>query len=280
MFRMMMLAALGLGLAIVAGPARAQGDLLVAPTRLVLGAVGGGEVIVSNTGQRATTYRISLVLRRMDESGQIKPVDEASATPAEAIALDMLNYAPRKITLAPGGSQTIRVGVRAPAGLAPGEYRAHLLFRAVPDAPEAAPPAPGRAPPAADGMSIALTPIYGVAIPLIVRVGEVPGGAKLGEGQLSGGPDAPIITATLERSGVRSVYGTLELREAGRAEPIAAIKGIAAYPEIARRSVSLPIDPKKLAQAKGALSLRFVETDPAAAGAAPSDLPLARAPGR
>lgn len=280
MIRLMMLAA-GLGLALAAAPARAQGDLLVAPTRLVLGAVGGGEVIVSNTGQRTTTYRISLVLRRMDEAGQIRPVDEAEARPAEAAALDMLNHAPRKITLAPGQSQTVRVGVRAPAGLAAGEYRAHLLFRAVPDAPEAAPPPPpGATPPAADGMSIALTPIYGVAIPLIVRVGEVPGTAKLADARLEGSAEAPSVTVTLERGGVRSIYGTLELREAGRAEPVALVKGIAAYPEIARRSVSLPIDPKKLAQAKGALSVRFVETDPAASGASQSEVPLARAPAK
>jgi P pilus assembly chaperone PapD len=275
MFRLFMLAALALGLA-AATPARAQGDLLVAPTRLVLGGAGGGEVIVSNTGQRTTTYRISLVLRRMDAAGQIRPVDEAEARPSEAAALDMLNYAPRKITLAPGQSQTVRIGVRAPPGLATGEYRAHLLFRAVPDAPDV--PSSTAPTPTADGMSIQLTPIYGVAIPLIVRIGEVAGAAKLSAAKLEGPATAPQVTVTLGRSGARSVYGTLELREAGRAEPIAAMKGIAAYPEVDQRSVSMPIDPKRLAQAKGALSVRFVETDPAAASAAPSDVPLARTP--
>lgn len=279
MMRLRMIAALvatliGLG----ATPALAQGDLLVAPTRLVLAGAAGGEVIVSNTGQRTTTYRISLVLRRMDPNGQIHAIDEAEARPSEAIALDMLNYAPRKITLAPNQSQTVRIGVRPPPGLAPGEYRAHLLFRAVPDAPEAAPaPAAGAgAPPPADGMSIALTPIYGVAIPLIVRQGEVPGEAKLVRAALTGSREAPSVELELARSGARSVYGTIELREAGRAEPIAAVKGIAAYPEIEQRTVSLPVDPAKLAAAKGALSVRFVETDPAAAKASPSEVPLAR----
>ena len=108
-------------------------DLLVAPTRIVLDGNTGGEVMVSNTGDKTTTYRISLVLRRMDASGQINPLDEALATPADAAALDIISYAPRKITLAPQQPQTVRIGVRAPPSLPPGEYRAHLLFRAVPD---------------------------------------------------------------------------------------------------------------------------------------------------
>lgn len=264
MVRMMMKAALaviGACGALAGAPALAQGDLLVAPTRLVVNGSGGGEVIVSNTGDRTTTYRISLVLRRMDAAGQIRAVDEAEAKPNEAIALEIMNYAPRKITLAPQQSQTVRIGVRVPPTLAPGEYRAHLLFRAVPDA-AAADAAPA---PAADGMSIALTPIYGVAIPVIVRVGEVPGEARLVSAQLADA-GTPGVLVDLARSGNRSVYGTLEVMAPGSKAPIATVKGIAAYPEIAQRSVLVPVDPAKLAAVRGPLSVRFTETDPAGKG--------------
>lgn len=257
--------------AMVAEPALAQGDLLVAPTRLVLPGGGGGEVVVSNTGDRTTTYRISLVLRRMDRTGQIKPVDEQAATPAEAAALEILNYAPRKITLAPQQAQTVRIGVRAPPTLAPGEYRAHLLFRAVPDA--VAPTAAGAAP-AADGMSIALTPIYGVAIPVIVRIGEVAGEARIVSAERSAVDGQSGITVTIARTGARSAYGSIDLIAAGQAKPVVTVKGIAAYPEVDDRSLFVPVPPERLAAAKGALSARFVENDPASKGSAPSEVPV------
>ena len=59
-------------------------------------------------------------------------------TPAERIALDMIAFSPRRVTLPPNQPQVIRVGVRVPEGMPPGEYRAHMLFRAVPDAAPAA----------------------------------------------------------------------------------------------------------------------------------------------
>lgn len=255
--------ALAAGLAVCSAPACAQGDLLVAPTRLVLSGASGGEVIVSNAGTATTTYRISLVIKRMDASGQIHAVPDGQALPAETAAVEMINHAPRRITLAPQQSQTIRIGVRPPPDLAPGEYRAHLLFRAVPDAPEVAAEAP---PPGGDtGMAIRLTPIYGVAIPVIVRIGAVDGAAQLVSARLQPGAD-PAITVDLARSGGRSVYGTLDVLAPGHKEPVATIKGVSAYPEIAGRQVRIPVPRERLAGVAG-LVVRFTETDPAGRGA-------------
>ena len=46
----------------------------------------------------------------------------------------MIVYAPRKVTLAPHEPQAIRIAARAPEGLPDGEYRVHMLFRAIPPA--------------------------------------------------------------------------------------------------------------------------------------------------
>lgn len=51
----------------MSGTARAQGDLLVAPTRIVINGGGGAEVVLSNIGAETATYRIGLELRRMTE---------------------------------------------------------------------------------------------------------------------------------------------------------------------------------------------------------------------
>ena len=234
----------------------AQGDLLVAPTRLVLAPQQGGEVVVSNSGSRTSSYRISLVVRRMDERGQINNVEEGSATAAETATVEMVNYAPRKITLAPGQSQTVRIGVRAPADLAAGEYRAHLLFRAIPDAT----PQGGDAAPADGGMSISLTPIYGVAIPVIVRIGDVPGGARMVSARLETVEGQQGVMIDLAREGQRSIYGTLSLNTPSELKPLAQVKGLAVYPELNHRQVFVPVDPKLLG-AKPVLTARFVETD-------------------
>ena len=46
----------------------------------------------------------------------------------------MIVYAPRRVTLAPHEPQSIRIAARPPQGLPDGEYRVHLLFRAIPPA--------------------------------------------------------------------------------------------------------------------------------------------------
>ena len=46
-------------------PLAAQGDLLIAPTRLVLDGRRGGEVILSNIGNEEATYRVDLELQRV-----------------------------------------------------------------------------------------------------------------------------------------------------------------------------------------------------------------------
>ena len=55
---------------VVAVPTVAQagvGDLLVAPTRIVLDGRKGAEVILNNIGDEPATYRVSVEFRRMTE---------------------------------------------------------------------------------------------------------------------------------------------------------------------------------------------------------------------
>src|SRR5881392_906699 len=135
------------------------GDLLVAPTRLVLDGRKGAEVILNNIGDEPATYRVSVEFRRMTEKGDL--VDVATPSATDKAAQDMIVYAPRKVTLAPHEPQAIRIAARAPQGLPDGEYRVHMLFRAIPPAtPVAA--TDGEKP---KGVQFKLTPIYGVTIP-------------------------------------------------------------------------------------------------------------------
>ncbi|MCW0198728.1 molecular chaperone [Sphingopyxis sp.] len=240
-----------------APPALAAGDLLVAPTRVILDGSRGTEVVLNNIGSESATYRISLEIKRMTAAGGLDEIDEANATPAERAALDMIAFSPRRVTLPPNQPQVIRVGVRLPEGLAPGEYRAHMLFRAVPDATPAVAADPAR--PAPTGVSIALTPIYGITIPIIVRVGDLGVTATIGDARVGVTKDGPAFEFDLARSGDRSVYGDIEVTRPGVAEPLLLARGIAVYPEVGERRVSLPVPPELAAQLKGPVHIRYSE---------------------
>lgn len=238
-------------------PVHAAGDLLVAPTRVVLDGSRGTEVVLNNIGSEPATYRISLEIKRMTAVGGLDEIDEADVTPAERLALDMIAFSPRRVTLPPNQPQVIRVGVRIPEGTPPGEYRAHMLFRAVPDA--AAAVTADAAKPAATGVSIALIPIYGITIPVIVRVGDLGAEAVIGDAWVAETPDGPAFNFGLTRTGNRSVYGDIEVTRPGVSEPLLRARGIAVYPEVGAREVSLRVPPELAAKLKGPVRIRYTE---------------------
>jgi hypothetical protein len=237
-------------------PVQAAGDLLVAPTRVILDGSRGTEVVLNNIGAEPATYRISLEIKRMTAEGGLDEIAEDKANAAEKLALDMIAFSPRRVTLPPNQPQVIRVGVRVPEGTPPGEYRAHMLFRAVPDAAAAV---PAEAKPAGAGVSIALTPIYGITIPVIVRVGDLGAEASIGEAWVGETPDGPAFNFDLARTGNRSVYGDIEVTRPGVPEPLLVARGIAVYPEVGARKVSLRVPAELAAKLKGPVHIRYSE---------------------
>ncbi len=242
-------------LALVATPLEAGvGDLLVAPTRIILDGRHGTEIILNNIGDDVATYRVSVELRRMKPDGTLENVTVPNAR--ETAAEGMILYAPRKVTLPPNQPQSIRINARAPQGLADGEYRAHLLFRAIPDARPVTAAAP------TEGVSFRLTPVYGVTIPVIVRLGNLSataGIANVAKGSESG---KPVIGLDLTRAGDRSIFGEVRVIKAGIAEPIAVAGGIALYTELNQRHVTIPVDARFAAQATGPVTVEYVEKTP------------------
>jgi P pilus assembly chaperone PapD len=227
------------------------GDLLVAPTRIVLDGRRGTEVILNNIGDEVATYRITVELRRMTPEGRLADVE--TPTEAEKLAQQMILYAPRRVTLPPSQPQSIRLSARAPAGIADGEYRVHMLFRAVP------PPRPQVAQQKMEGVAFQLTPIYGVTIPVIVRLGNLEAKAGLANVRKVTDEGKPAVALDISRSGDRSTYGEIRVLKAGVADPIALIRGVAVYTELGQRSVTIPIDPKFAAQASGPVIVQYVE---------------------
>lgn len=237
-------AAVGLGSPM---PLAAQGDLLIAPTRLVLDGRRGGEVVLSNIGSEEATYRITLELRRMTHEGVLEPVEESTANPAEKAALEMIRYAPRRVTLPPSEPQAIRISARPGAELPDGEYRVHMSFSAIPRVTpvESASDAP------ATGLVIQLTPIYGITMPIIIRKGELQVTAALANPRLEQGENGPAFAIDIARSGTASVYGDLLVYRQGNDEPAFVARGLGVYPEIESRHSAFDLSPEQAAAMRG-----------------------------
>jgi P pilus assembly chaperone PapD len=239
------------------------GDLLVAPTRIVFEGSRGTEVILNNIGSEEATYRISLELRRMNKEGELEEISEADATANEKLALSLIRYAPKRVTLTPDQPQSIRVGLQPEpmAALIDGEYRVHMLFRAIPKAE--APRSPDEK---AEGVQIKITPIYGVTIPLIIRKGKLNAQAAIANPRLIQDNGRSVLAFDMTRQGEKSVYGNVIISKPGVSEPLWTSKGIAIYPETDARKVNLPVSEAAAAQLHGPITVAYHQTAEAGGG--------------
>ena len=242
-------------------PAQAAGDLLVAPTRIVLDGRRGAEVILNNIGSEEATYRISLELRRMGDNGRLEDILPEDASDKEKAALEIIRFAPRRVTLPPNQPQSIRVGLQATEALPDGEYRAHMLFRAIPKTPDATAEAePG------NGLKINLIPVYGVTIPVIIRKGELKATAAIANASIARDNEGQTLQFDLSRQGDKSVFGEVHVTRPGVAEPLLVAKGIAVYPELGSRQVSLPLDGTTAGKMPGEVIISYYEAPEAGGG--------------
>ncbi len=256
LFRRLTLTAAVLSAPLLAVPAQAQGDLLVAPTRVVINNGGNAELVLSNIGNTEATYRIGIELRRMTEDGDFLDVSDAEANATEKAAAEMVRYAPRRITLLPGQPQAVRLSARPAPELPDGEYRVHMSFRAIPPALS---PEEAQKQAAAGGLTIRLTPVYGITIPVFVRKGQLQAGATLVNPHLvKSGPES-FLDVTVNRNGNRSVYGEL-IGKGARGETLFNLRGVAVYPEVAHRSVRIPLNAEQQAKlAAGPVRIEYRE---------------------
>ena len=246
--------------ALVASVLRAQagaGDLLVSPARVILDNRNRtAELILSNRGDATDTYRIRLIHMEMTADGGLKE-GKAPATGVDSSTL--VRYAPHEVTLEPGQTQVLRVMLRKPADLPDGEYRVHMLFQAIP--PELA----GTAPAKGKGISIKLVPIMGLAIPVIVRQGELTAKAGLADLKLEQEKDQAFAAFHLTRQGNASVYGNLSASfqpKSGKAIALGEMNGVAVYPPLDARNIRMALKlPPGAAMKGGTLTVSFQTAD-------------------
>ncbi len=254
--------ALAIGLAVGWPLHDALADLMLNPTRIVFDRnVRSAQLDLINNGAETATYRVVIVNRRMNDIGEFTDVDVPG--PGELFSEPMLRYSPRQVTLTPGAGQTIRILLRKPPDLPAGEYRSHLLFQRVAEGKDR--PAEAAAGEAQGGeLSIKLTALVSVSVPVIVRSGETTATAALDALAIKKSESGePLLALELRRSGNRSLYGdlivTFEPRGAAPL-PVGRINGVAVYvPNDVRRANFTLRPPAGLELARGVLRVVYRE---------------------
>jgi P pilus assembly chaperone PapD len=252
-------------------------NLNITPKRLVLERGNrSGTVYIFNQGTEPATFDISLIERVMLPSGEIKPLAEAKTEPQlQAIvgklasAQSFLVAAPRRISLAPGKGQTIRIRATPPSD-AVGEYRTHLTVTTVPSR-ETGVTAEQAREGVAGQLSFQITSVFGLSIPVIVRPGPVDARGVIENMRLSYAnisPDGvakpvrtPVVQFELRRIGANSLFGNIEVRSArGKdRDPLGLARGLGVYPEIDSRTIQIPL--RRAPMAGEQLDIIFTDDD-------------------
>jgi hypothetical protein len=215
-------------------------------------------VYIFNQGSAPGTFDISFVDRVMTPDGQILPVTDAETKPAikevadkVASAQSILQVAPRRVTLAPGQGQTIRLRITGtPADTTATELRSHLTIATLPPRDAGTTAEAAAANPQTGQLRFQINALLGLSIPAIVRLGDLDVRAGLENPHVSleklngpNGPETPTLSLDLVRLGANSLFGNLEVRVQGQPKsPVLGLsRGVGVYTEIGRRVMHIPL---------------------------------------
>jgi hypothetical protein len=234
----------------------AQGDLLVSPVRVIFeGSKMKEEISLVNVGNDSAVYSVSFLQYRMTKEGNF---EVATSEDADNMFADKyLRVFPRQVALGPRESQVVRIQLRRSPDMKPGEYRSHLYFRAEKETK------PLGVDKSKDEklMSVQITPVYGISIPIIIRTGECKAISSIEELRLENLNDTTsILRLALKRTGNTSVYGDLVVDyfpAKGKQVELASVRGVAVYTSIDKRDFSVRLNRQDVTLNGGFIRVRF-----------------------
>jgi hypothetical protein len=236
----------------------AQGDLLVSPVRVVFeGNKQKEEISLVNIGNDTATYSVSFLQYNMTEDGNFVLIEKPEE--GQMFADPFLRIFPRQVTLAPREAQVVRLQFRRKPGMASGEYRSHLYFRAE---KETKPLALDSSVTDPKLMSVQITPIFGISIPVIIRTGEVKVVSTLSDLKIEFEQDTIAnLKLVINRTGNISVYGDIIVEyipAKGKPVEIGLVRGVAVYTSTDKRNFSVRLNnTKDINLSTGKLRVRY-----------------------
>ncbi len=229
----------------------AHADMLISPTRVALDTEGRqAELILRNTSDGAKTYRLGWEDKRIiDNKGTYKKVGEDESWPSAA---DMIRFSPRQITVGPGENQTVRLSLRPPADLEPGEYRSHLRLQVVAEESEPA-SVMEMGDPNREGIGFRLFMQMSFSIPVVVRHQVGPPSVAISDIKVvpGQGDDRKMsLNVELTRTGEASSYGQVivEMQQNSNSpvETIGLKKGVYVFHETGQKIINVHLRDQRI----------------------------------
>jgi hypothetical protein len=207
----------------------AQGNLLIYPQRVVFeGQKRIMEMSIANTGQDSANYTLSFLQYKLNDDGIYEKI--TIPEPGQNFADKNIRFYPRSVMLGPNESQVVKLQLTKSDQLGPGEYRSHLYFRALPTHN-----ALGEKDTKVDttNISINITPIFGITVPVIIRVGKSTTILNITDLKLEKTTDGTNkLQLCINRTGNMSAFGDISVTHFapdGKETKIGLIKGVAVY---------------------------------------------------
>lgn len=216
-----------------------SGDLSVSPTRIVLEGNNKSDVLkLVNRGPKPAAYSLSFVQYAMSEDGRLTELPDS--LPGMLRASDIVEYSPAQLTIAPGESKEITISAKPTTGRCKGEYRSHLYFRSIPVEPVT----PITTDSSSDNFSVQLKAVFGVSVPVIVRLGNLTARAAIVGPEIVPHDSTATLNFQLRREGDKSLYGDITVTyQAKGAKPVEinSTRGLAVYTPNRLRQISLQL---------------------------------------
>lgn len=209
--------------------ASGQGDLLLYPKRIVFeGSKKSQTLNLANIGKDTVRYLISIVESRMRDDGGFETISQPDS--GQHFADKYFRFFPRNVILGPNEAQSVKIQLIGTNSLEPGEYRSHIYFRAEPDKE---PLGEGETARDSASISVNLVAVFGISIPVIIRVGESNTQVTLSDASFEMKQDSiPSLKVIFHRTGNMSVYGDISVDHIspdGRETRVGIAKGMALY---------------------------------------------------
>ncbi len=157
---------------------------------------------ISNMGDEALVYTFEWERRMLSKDGKtVTILNEGETAEGYDPADPYLVYSPRRVVVQPGETQRLRIFVRRPKDMAPGEYRSHLKISSDSLHPKEKPVA------SASEFGGVISVRTAVSIPVMLRTGKTEIKMDvLGSNIIKNGADNAVKVDIVNHS-TRSIYG-------------------------------------------------------------------------
>lgn len=244
--------------------ASAQG-ILFSEKRIILNDRSIYTLQVCNPTETVRSFQLSLVDKTVDIHHKLIDIPDSVAF-ASSLKM-MVRIFPKRISLLPGECQEVQLQIRNAGTLADGEYRSYLHFLPLMTQAETAPTAEeAQRAQNATAPSFDIIIRIGAAIPVFYRKHSAVESLSIDSVRLvrNEKKEPSSLSFYIHRQGSQSVYGGLNVYTPvnGKDSLVVSYPPIAIYPEVAGRTILIPMDEKALSMdASGKCPLKIVFTD-------------------